>query len=180
MAGAGDEMAATGGYLLASRADRERVAGTLRAAFAEGRLTKDEFDARVAQTAGSRTYAELAAVTADIPVGPAGVWLGGGWPAAQAQAPGQAQASAAEQARLPANIRTTLWGVGLFAAIPTVLFGVAYLLDSERVAALALVLFLVDFLFSVMTGTVALGTRIDSRLKNHRYPARPDGGPGRP
>jgi hypothetical protein len=39
----------------------------LKAAFVHGRVTKDEFDARVGQAFGSRTYAELAVVTADIP-----------------------------------------------------------------------------------------------------------------
>jgi hypothetical protein len=33
----------------------------------QGRLTEDELDARVGQVYASRTYAELAAVTADIP-----------------------------------------------------------------------------------------------------------------
>jgi hypothetical protein len=41
----------------------------LKAAFVQGRVTKDEFDARVGQAFASRTYAELAAVTADIPAG---------------------------------------------------------------------------------------------------------------
>ena len=44
----------------------------LKAAFAETRLTKDDFDARVGQAFASRTYAELAVVTADIPAGPTG------------------------------------------------------------------------------------------------------------
>jgi hypothetical protein len=35
----------------------------------QGRLGKDEFDLRVGQAFGSRTYAELAAVTADLPAG---------------------------------------------------------------------------------------------------------------
>jgi Domain of unknown function (DUF1707) len=35
------------------------------------RLAKDEFDLRVSQALASRTYAELAAVTADLPAGPA-------------------------------------------------------------------------------------------------------------
>ena len=164
---------AAGGYFLASDADRRRVVDTLRAAYAEGRLTEAEFGARVAQTVGARTYAQLGVLMADIPVGPLPLV---GPPSALAPDP----ALDPEQARLPANIKTTLWSVSVFAALPTVLFGLAYLLDSERVAALALVLFLVDFLFAVMTGTVALGTRIDSRLKNRRYPAGPDGGAGRP
>jgi hypothetical protein len=53
--------------LRASDADREHVIDMLKAAFVHGRVTKDEFDARVGQAFASRTYAELAAVTADIP-----------------------------------------------------------------------------------------------------------------
>lgn len=54
--------------LRASRADRERVIDLLKAAFVQGRLDRDEFDARIGQAVASRTYGELAAVTADIPV----------------------------------------------------------------------------------------------------------------
>ena len=66
-------MAATAGgrgRLRASHADREQVIDVLKAAFVHGRLTKDEFDVRVGQAFAARTYAELAAVTADIPAGP--------------------------------------------------------------------------------------------------------------
>ena len=55
--------------LRASDADREHVIDMLKVAFVYGRVTKDEFDARVGQAFASRTYAELAAVTADIPAG---------------------------------------------------------------------------------------------------------------
>jgi hypothetical protein len=58
------------GHMRASDADRERVVDTLKAAFVQDRLTKDEFDARVGQTLASRTYTELATVTAGIPAGP--------------------------------------------------------------------------------------------------------------
>jgi len=67
MAWPGD--AAGHGHMRASHADRERVVDTLKAAFAQGRLTKDDFDARIGQTLASRTYAELATVTAGIPPG---------------------------------------------------------------------------------------------------------------
>ena len=53
--------------LRASYADREHVIDMLKAAFVHGRVTKDEFDARVGQAFASRTYAELAAVTANVP-----------------------------------------------------------------------------------------------------------------
>ena len=67
----GDMTAATAGRgrLRASHADREHVLDVLKAAFVQGRLTKDEFDIRVGQTFASRTYADLAALIADIPAG---------------------------------------------------------------------------------------------------------------
>jgi len=70
MAGPGDEIAAgAGGHcqLRASRADREQVIDMLKAAFVQGRLARDEFDLRVGQALASQTYADLAALTADIP-----------------------------------------------------------------------------------------------------------------
>ena len=71
MAGPGDDLAASAGrgHLGASRADREQVIDTLKAAFVQARLTRDEFDQRVSQTLTSRTYAGLAAFTADLPTG---------------------------------------------------------------------------------------------------------------
>jgi hypothetical protein len=76
IAGPGDETAAVAsrGRFRASHADREQVIGTLKAAFVQGRLTEDELDARADRVYASRTYAELAQisaeVTADIPVEP--------------------------------------------------------------------------------------------------------------
>jgi hypothetical protein len=71
--GPGDELAAAAagrGRLRVSHADREQVIGTVKAAFVQGMLAKDEFDLRVSQAFASRTYAELAAVTADLPAEP--------------------------------------------------------------------------------------------------------------
>jgi hypothetical protein len=56
--------------LRASHADREQAIEVLKAAFVQGRLDKHELDARVGRAFASRTYLELAAVTADIPPGP--------------------------------------------------------------------------------------------------------------
>lgn len=60
-------VAAGQGHLRTSRADREHVVGVLQAAFVQGRLTQDEFEARIGRTLPSRTYAELSAITADLP-----------------------------------------------------------------------------------------------------------------
>jgi hypothetical protein len=55
------------GGLRASHADREQVIGGLKTAFVQGRLTEEELAARAGQVYASRTYAELAGVTADLP-----------------------------------------------------------------------------------------------------------------
>ena len=58
--------------MLAAAADRERTMDVLKAAFGEGRLTKEEFDSRSARVLAGRTYADLTAVVNDLPAGPAG------------------------------------------------------------------------------------------------------------
>jgi hypothetical protein len=73
MTGPGDEVAAGGmagrGRLRASDADREQVISTLQAAFVQGMLSKDELVLRAGQAFASRTYADLAALTGDLPAG---------------------------------------------------------------------------------------------------------------
>lgn len=76
--------AASRSHLRASQADREQVIGTLKAAFVQGRLAKDEFDLRVGQTLASRTYGDLATLTADLPAG-----LTAAEPSKPARVPGQ-------------------------------------------------------------------------------------------
>ena len=56
-------------FLRASHADREQVVGVLKAAFVQGRLAKDEFDLRIGRVFASRTYADLNALTEDLPAG---------------------------------------------------------------------------------------------------------------
>ena len=68
----GDEIAADAGALgcqYASHFDRVQVLGTLKAAFVQGRLTEDEYDARVGKASASQTQADLAVLIADIPAG---------------------------------------------------------------------------------------------------------------
>ena len=87
MAGPGDEIAAGAGgrgHLRASYADREQVIGTLKAAFVQGMLAKDEFDLRVGQAFAARTYGDLAAVIADLPAG-----LAAAQPPTPVRAPGE-------------------------------------------------------------------------------------------
>jgi len=54
----------------AASADRERALDVLRAGFAEGRLTKDEFAERAGAAQSARTYGELSELTMDLPSGP--------------------------------------------------------------------------------------------------------------
>ncbi|MEV7414240.1 DUF1707 domain-containing protein [Streptomyces sp. NPDC089919] len=73
--------------LRASDADRERVVERLRDAVAEGRLDMDEFEERLEAAYRSRTYAELAPLTRDLPGAPAAAapvpvaHTGESWPA---------------------------------------------------------------------------------------------------
>jgi hypothetical protein len=71
MAGPGDELtpSARRGHMRASHADREHAIGMLKTAFVQGMLTKHELDLRIGEALASRTYADLAAVIADLPVG---------------------------------------------------------------------------------------------------------------
>jgi hypothetical protein len=62
--------AAGRGHLRASHADREQVIETLKAAFVQRRLDRAECGLRAGQALVARTYAELAALTADLPAGP--------------------------------------------------------------------------------------------------------------
>ena len=69
-AGPGERGAAgamDGGRIRASDAEREQVIDTLKAAFVQGWLTRDQLGVRAGQALVSRTYAELAAVTEGIP-----------------------------------------------------------------------------------------------------------------
>jgi hypothetical protein len=65
----GEEIVAGGRLLPVTYADRERVIRTLKAALAQGLVTEAEHDERTAQASASRSRAELAALTADLPDG---------------------------------------------------------------------------------------------------------------
>jgi hypothetical protein len=53
----------------AASADRERAVDVLKAGFAEGRLTQDEYNDRMGRAYAARTYGELTTLTADLPAG---------------------------------------------------------------------------------------------------------------
>ena len=61
-----------GPAMLASDSDRDRIAGLLNEAFAEGRLTAAEHDDRIQAAYAARAWTELAPLTADLPDPPDG------------------------------------------------------------------------------------------------------------
>ncbi len=143
MAGPGDEIAAGEGRerggLRASDADREQVIGALKAAFVQGRLTRDELGARADRVYASRTYAELAEVIADIPTALTG--------ARSPRAPWRATKRAwwfeyavflpgiVAVILLPGGPRTTVWTLVIWAAVIYPVFwilGVLFMVGSRR------------------------------------------------
>ena len=145
MAGPGDERAPAAesrSHLRASHADRDQVVETLKAAFVQGMLAKDEFDLRVGQAFASRTYAELAVVTADIPAG-----LTTARPPTPAQAHGEARIPRpgimlTAATMLYAGVWAILWPGGATALVGiatpfyliVVIFAGAQLLESRQQA----------------------------------------------
>jgi hypothetical protein len=144
MAGAGNDMTLGFGHLRASHADREHVISTLKAAFVQGRLAKEEFDQRVSQTLRSRTYADLAAVTADLP--------------ARLIHAEQRREPAPAQAAQPVN-KSLLWG---FCAITLagVLAGVAaFPVNSLTLLAMGVI--------AILVGAPVAGTLILDSWRGH-------------
>jgi Domain of unknown function (DUF1707) len=144
MAGPGYEAAAAAarGRLRASHADREQVIDLLKTAFVQGRLTRDELDARVGQALASRTHAELATLTTDLPVG----------------------LMAAPRRRTPAPrpVGKVVACAGSIVA-PGAMLAAAFLSGNEQVFKLSM-LFIPWFIIAwVMAGTQALGNWHDKR-----------------
>jgi len=156
--GPDDGAAAGRGRLRASHADREHVIDTLKAAFADGRLDTDDLDDRVGQALAARTYAELATVTADIPVGPA-------------RAPRPRRA-----ARRPVNKEAVKWGlVAAGAMIPPAMFVTAAFGELSSLALLAFPLLVIEMFVVIIFVTITLASqRKDrSRVSRGQLPPRP-------
>jgi hypothetical protein len=126
------------GRLRTSRAEREQVIDVLKAAFVQGRLTKGEFDVRVGQVLASRTYAELGALTADIPEGV----IDSRPPAVDAREPGRALSF------------KTAARAGALGAVPSMASAAVVLVHSSAVPAVAGVL-LVGLTGLVVAGLLA-------------------------
>jgi DUF1707 SHOCT-like domain len=130
--GPGDSAGAGRGRLRAGHADRERVIEALKSAFVDGRLTKDELAERTGRALKARTYANLAALTADLPAesavaGPAAVEPLPAVPAAVEASPAvpePAEPAVAEPAAT-VPVPAVRWPMAKAAAISGVCLGVA-------------------------------------------------------
>jgi hypothetical protein len=157
----GEQAAGAGGYghLRASHADREQVIETLKAAFVQGRLTKDELDGRAGQAFAARTYADLATLTADLPTG-----------LADAMRPRRA---ARAQARRPMSnaAKAGIWVV-IAVAVPVAL--------SFPAGGPALFLLLTPFYFAALAflGAEILAARLARPSRRAQLPPGTAPGPG--
>jgi hypothetical protein len=159
MAGSGDEMSAAAGRgrLRASHADREQVIDTLKVAFVQGRLAKDELDLRVGQAFAARTYADLAAVTADLPAG-----------LSEVRPPGKAVRARAR----PLIGKVVLAGTSLI--IPPAMLAAGVLTEDHRLAKLSMLLVVIVLLVWMgVTGRMLVSR--DERRSGGQLPP----GPGR-
>jgi hypothetical protein len=173
MTGPADEIAAGQGRWRASRADREQVVDALKAAFVQGRLTADELDERAGQALAARTYAELAALTKDLPADPA--------PAPQ-PAPGRQQAPARRPQNTTAS-RAVKVGAGAI-GVTVIAVGAAIAVAGEPAAAAVIAVFMV-VLAAVATAVVAslihVALKLESRQRSRsrgQHPSGPESGAG--
>jgi len=152
MAGPGDEIAAGAGgrgHLRASHADREQVISVLKATFVQGLLAKDEFDLKVGQAFAARTYAELAALTADIPTGLTGAH----------RSPEPMPESANRRAvKAIACVTAALWSMFAAAAIAAATAG-----DGSPVGGLVLAVGFIPFLVTPLAALLLFHTWLERR-----------------
>ena len=159
-----DPMAAKGrGHMRASHADREHMIDTLKAAFVQGRLTKDELDQRVGQAFASKTYAELAALSADLPAGPA---------------PSRSRPVRAQGSSLGSK-KTLEWAiVSVFS--PLAPLAAAFLTGSGIFLFLSFILMMLDIFVGVPFLMIVIGTMVEERRQKRRslgsQGQRPPGG----
>ena len=168
--GPGDELAASAagrGRLRVSHADREQVIDTLKAAFVQGMLAKDEFDLRVSQAFASRTYAELAAVTVGLPAEPTAAQPPGPAPAPDVimQRPGRMMAVAtALCAGVWAFVWLPPWPRNSEGDPPHPLFPLFFLTNLA-------------YLFAVLIGVLGMVALRQAKRSGGQPPRQPSAGP---
>ena len=153
-----DPRAAAYSRLRASDADREQVIDTLKVAFAQGRLTKEELDLRAGQAFASRTYADLAAVTADLRAG-----RGEARPLPKlSQAPGRAPESTV--------IR---WGLGMGTGVLSAMIAAGKLTGNDVVGNVTVYLLMAYCLFMLISVGYAVDLQLEKRRSCRQPPPRP-------
>jgi len=159
-----DDGAAARGRLRAAHADREQVIEMLKAAFVQGRLDKGEFDTRVGQVFTSRTYAELADLTADLPAR-----------AAAARPPGPGRARAQQPVLRPSSVimAASLLYAGLWVFL---LYGPSGELGT--VVAEALALLTAFCIVTVIGAGIAMVASRQQKRRGRQLPPRPAAGAG--
>jgi len=173
MSGPADEIAAGQGRWRASHTDREQVVGALKGAFVEGRLTADELDERVGQALAARTYAELAALTTDLPADPD-----------RAPVPVPTPPPAPSRRPLnPAASRAVKAGAGAI-GVTVIAVGAAIAVAGEPAAAVIIAVFML-VLAAVATAAVAslihVALKLESRQRSRPrspHPPGPESGAG--
>jgi len=150
--GTGPDERAGRGHLRAGHDDREQVISQLKAAFVQGRLDQDELEERAARAVASRTYDDLAALTADIPA-PAPVTASAAGPSS----PGRTLARAAKRA-------------GICLLIAVALMEAAFLTENFLLIVMAT--------FAALGTAGFLGYGILDAWQERRARDRPTPGPG--
>jgi hypothetical protein len=105
------------GTMRATDADRDQVAGILGTAYSEGRLSRDEYDARLHSALSARTYADLDHVVTDLPAAQAAV----PGPAARTMVTPQARTNGLAIASLACGLAQ--FAFGPLATIPAIVLG---------------------------------------------------------
>jgi len=147
------------GRMRTSRADREQAIDTLKVAFVQGRLTRDELDERLGRALAPLTHAELAALTGDLPDGLA--------TARRPRGADQDMTRLREGNRAEARVLATLVaGVMLVALIGN---GI-----GSPLHVLAIVLLLSPVWMLALGGLLLLHSRLEDR-GTRRLPPRPPG-----
>jgi len=162
------------GRLRTSAAEREQAISVLKSAFVQGRLGKDEFDLRVGQVFASRTYADLGAITADIPDQTADVEM----------ADGRVGAASGELEPRPGRVLSvkTAARVGAVGAIPSMVSAAIAMTHASQVPAAVgvLVVALTGVLVTVLLAALLVAGSWVVRRSQRDAAQGPPSGPSGP
>lgn len=153
-----DPVAAGHGRFRASDADRERAIETLKVAFTQGRLTRDDLDQRAGRALLARTYAELAGATANIPARPPPLRrprapVRPDWPPPALAGPAVA--------RPRANHWAFTWALGLTTVVLPVMMAAALHDRSQDLFCVSIVLLMAYVMAVVIAGANVVAARLD-------------------